>query len=46
MGAQTWEDVKDDAIAFCIGAAVVGTVCTAAGLMILWPEFVLRCAGL
>ena len=45
MGAQTWNDVKEDAIAMLIGGAVVGAAMIA-GICIVWPAEVLACVGL
>lgn len=45
MGEQTWEDVKDDAIAFCVGGLVVGAAMII-GICVLWPAEVLACVGL
>lgn len=45
MGAQTWNDVKEDAIAFCVGGLVVAAAMIA-GICIVWPAEVLAVLGL
>lgn len=45
MGAQTWNDVKEDVGAACVGGAVV-LLAALAGAMIGWPEFLLDLVSL
>lgn len=45
MGAQTWNDVKGDVGAFCVGGLVVAAAMIA-GICIVWPDEVLAVLGL
>lgn len=45
MGAQTWNDVKEDVGAACVSGAAVAAALIA-GICIVWPAEVLSCVGL